>query len=387
MSRPDRQKKIWLADTTLRDGEQAPGVVFTTRERLDIALRLARAGINEIEAGIPAMGEDICRDIRKLVDLNLPCILTSWCRALQKDVEQAAGCQTSGVHISFPVSSILLNVFGKDEAWVLNTLETLVIFARQYFDRVSVGAQDATRTRPEFLFLFCDLAHELGVDRIRLADTVGTASPMTVMKLVQGILHQKPGISLEFHGHNDLGMATANAVTAVEAGADALSVTVNGLGERAGNVPLEEVAAALFEVGGFQGTIHMPLMADLCKRVARASGRKIHSSKPIIGKDNFRHESGIHCAGLLKDLSTYQLFRPEEVGEKSHEYVIGYHSGSASICRVLEDQGVRIDRDEAGKLIPRIRRKAVAAKRTLTPAELKMIYLSETRTAGNSSLY
>jgi homocitrate synthase NifV len=196
-----------------------------------------------------------------------------------------------------------------------------------------------------------------------------------VMGLVKEVLVRVPGISLEFHGHNDLGMATANAVTAAEAGADALSVTVNGLGERAGNVPLEEVAMALFEIGGFQGTIHMAFMADLCKRVAKASGRKIHPSKPIIGKDNFRHESGIHCAGLLKDLSTYQLFRPELVGEKGGEHVIGYHSGSLSICRVLEKQGISIDRTQAGKLIPQIRKKVMQEKASLSPEALKALYL------------
>ena len=375
MTEPDKQRYIWMADTTLRDGEQAPGVVFTACERLDIAADLARAGINEIEAGIPAMGKEARRDIKALLALNLPCTFTSWCRAVQKDVEQAARCRTPGVHISFPVSSILLKTFDKDEAWVLKSLISLVGYAKTCFDRVSVGAQDATRASREFLHKFAALAHEAGARRLRIADTVGLAGPLMVMDLISGLKEQVPGLCLEFHGHNDLGMATANAVTAVEAGADALSVTVNGLGERAGNTPLEEAAMALFEIGGDKGTIDMTRMTGLCRRVAKASGREIHPSKPIIGENVFCHESGIHCAGLLKHAAAYQLFRPEQVGQKESDFVIGYHSGSAGICHALEKQGISIHKALAQKLIPFVRQKAMERKSSLTPAELKELYL------------
>lgn len=374
MTEPENRRAIWMVDTTLRDGEQAPGVVFSTDERLGIASLLARTGINEIEAGIPAMGDEACRDIKKMADLNLPCTLSCWCRANEKDIEQAARCRTPGVHISFPVSSILLKTFDKDETWVLKSLKSLVGFAKTYFDRVSVGAQDATRTRREFLHEFAALAHEAGAERLRIADTVGMSSPSRVTDLVTGLKKQVPGICLEFHGHNDLGMATANAVTAVEAGAEALSVTVNGLGERAGNAPLEEVAMALFEIGGYNGTIDMTRITDLCSRVAKASGRDIHPSKPITGKNVFRHESGIHCAGLLKNPSAYQLFQPEQVGKETCNYVIGYHSGSAGIRHVLENQGISIGKAPAQKLIPYVRQMAMERKSPLSPAELKELY-------------
>jgi homocitrate synthase NifV len=363
-----------MVDTTLRDGEQAPGVVFTTDERLDIASALARIGVNEIEAGIPAMGEEVCQDIRKLADLNLPCVLSCWCRADSKDIEQAVQCRTPGVHISFPVSSILLKTFDKDEAWVLKSLASLVKSAKTYFDRVSVGAQDATRTGRDFLYRFAALAAESGAHRLRIADTVGMSSPSRVGDLVAGLKKQVPGLCLEFHGHNDLGMATANAVTAVEAGADALSVTVNGLGERAGNVPLEEAAMALFEMGGYKSTMDMTRITGLCRLVAKASGRAIPPSKPITGENVFRHESGIHCAGLLKQPSAYQLFQPEQVGKEACDYVIGYHSGSAGIRHVLEKQGISIGQAMAQKLIPHIRQMARDRKSPLSPAELKELY-------------
>ncbi|MCP4117994.1 MAG: hypothetical protein GY737_21865 [Desulfobacteraceae bacterium] len=368
------KRKIWMVDTTLRDGEQAPGVVFSTRERVEIATALDRVGIDEIEAGIPAMGEQACRDIRRLAGLNLSCILSCWCRADKGDIEKAARCDTPGVHISFPTSSVLLKTFDRDEAWVMDTLEHLVGLAKRYFERVTVGAQDATRTRHEFLSQFAERACDAGVDRLRLADTVGMISPSMVMKAMTGLLHREPDLDLEFHGHNDLGMATANAVTAVQAGASALSVTVNGLGERAGNAPLEEVAMALFEVGGFEGAIDNTRMTDLCRLVARASGRDIPQSKPIVGKNVFRHESGIHCSGLLKDTSSYQLFEPETVGKKESEYVIGYHSGSAAISHVLEKQGIFIDKTRAQKLVPLVREKALQQKSLLTPWELKALY-------------
>jgi homocitrate synthase NifV len=370
----DNQRKIWMVDTTLRDGEQAPGVVFNTMEKLEIATTLARIGMDEIEAGIPAMGERACCDIRKIAALHLPCILSSWCRADQKDIEKAAACKTQGVHISFPTSSILLKTFGKDEAWVMNSLVQLVGFAKKYFDRVSVGAQDATRTRQDFLYEFSALASEAGADRLRIADTVGMTSPAMVMKMIADLTHRVPGLDLEFHGHNDLGMATANAVSAVDAGASALSVTVNGLGERAGNAPLEEVAMALFDVGGYGGAIDKTRITELCQLVARASGQEIHPSKPIVGQNVFRHESGIHCSGLLKEPASYQLFEPEKIGKKGFECVIGYHSGSAAIIHALAQQGIFIDKTAATKILSLVRQKAGQQKSLLTPVELKELY-------------
>lgn len=367
-------RSIQIVDTTLRDGEQAPGVVFTTKERIQIAQALARVGIDEIEAGIPAMGEAACKDIKLLSRQNLPCILSSWCRADINDLTLAARCNTPGVHISFPTSSLLLKTFDKNESWVLEQLNSLVRFSKQYFDWVSVGAQDATRTSSAFLKQFAALSYYAGAQRLRLADTVGMISPVTVMELVRDISDQVPSLGLEFHGHNDLGMATANAVTAVDAGANALSVTVNGLGERAGNAPLEEVVMALFEVGGYKKELRTTALSDLCRLVAKASGRKINRSKPIVGSGIFSHESGIHCSGLLKDKSAYQLFDPRQVGKRNCEYVIGYHSGSAAIEHVLGQQGIRISKARAKKLIPLVRQKAMKQKKALTSGQLKTLH-------------
>ena len=369
-----RPQHIWMVDTTLRDGAQAPGVVFRPLDRLEIAWGLAACGIDEIEAGIPAMGETACHEIIALSRLDLPCTLSCWCRAVKGDLSLAARCNTPGVHISFPTSSVLLKTFGKDEAWVLNTLEDLVRYSRHHFDHVTVGAQDATRTDTGFLHRFSGLARDLGVRRLRLADTVGMASPVMIMDMVSDLCIAVPGLDLEFHGHNDLGMATANAVSAVDAGASALSVTVNGLGERAGNTPLEETAMALFGTGARKGGIRLSGLTVLCKNVARFSNQEIPPAKPVVGSRVFSHESGIHTAGLMKNPYAYQLFDPGLVGSPPAAFVPGTHSGAAGICHMLNERGISITRKAAQKLVPMVREKAMSLKGPLRPDHLEEIY-------------
>ncbi|MCG8618405.1 MAG: hypothetical protein MI802_19480, partial [Desulfobacterales bacterium] len=339
---------------------------------------LAACGIDEIEAGIPGMGEFACREISALARLRLPCILSCWCRAVASEIKLAAGCNVPGVHISFPTSSILLKTFEKDEGWVLDTLEDLVRFAKTYFDQVSVGAQDATRTDRGFLLRFALAARDLGVHRLRLADTVGMASPVMVMEMIRSLVREIPGLPLEFHGHNDLGMATANAVSAVDAGAQALSVTVNGLGERAGNAPLEETATALFGIGARNSNMTLDGLAGLCRAVAKFSGQTLPPDKPIVGERVFSHESGIHIAGLEKNPSSYQLFDPELVGGRPGKVVIGSHSGSAGIIRALKERGIHTDRETARRLIPAVREAAMQNKGTVSPAALESIFYGVT---------
>lgn len=362
-----------MVDTTLRDGEQTPGVVFHPLEKIEMAWGLAACGIDEIEAGIPAMGEQSCQEIIALTRLDLPCILSCWCRAVKEEIVLAAGCNTPGVHISFPTSSILLRTFGKSEDWVLDTLADLVTFSGQYFDQVSVGAQDATRTDTRFLQMFAARSRELKVHRLRIADTVGMASPALIMKMIADLIRTVPGLPLEFHGHNDLGMATANAVSAVDAGAGSLSVTINGLGERAGNAPLEEVAMALFGLGARRGGIRLEGLDALSRMAARYSGQPIHPAKPIVGSRVFSHESGIHCAGLLKNPSSYQLFDPRTVGRKA-SLVLGTHSGTAIICHLLGKKGISVDKNLAGRLLDQVRQEAMARKQPVTAERLAAIY-------------
>ena len=363
----------WIIDTTLRDGEQAPGVVFSHPEKRHIARLLADTGVDEIEVGYPAIGPSEREVIRDIVSMNLPTRLTSWARANRNDIELAASCGTGAVHISFPVSPLYLGLMKREYTWVREQLQELVRYARGMFDFVSVGGQDATRTPHTLLEQFVDDASAAGADRIRIADTVGVATPPSVMELVT-LLGSRTALPLEFHAHNDLGMATANAFSALQAGCRAVSVSVTGLGERAGNAALEELAMALCITGEHGCRLDTSMLAVLCEAVSAASGRSIQEQKPVVGRSAFQHESGIHCAALLQEPLSYQPFLPSRVGRKSFEMVIGKHSGSAAIREHFRKRGITLTREDASGMLELVRKAADRRKRALCPEELDEIH-------------
>jgi homocitrate synthase NifV len=369
---PETIRTPWIIDTTLRDGEQAPGVVFNPHEKKRIAALLAETGIDEIEVGYPAISADEREVIREIAAMNLPVRLTAWSRANMGDIELAASCGTEGVHISFPASRLYLELMKRGYDWVQEQLNTLVTKARTLFDFVSVGGQDATRSDSEFLIRFMLDAENAGAERFRIADTVGIATPLSVMALAH-TLRQSSSLPIEFHAHNDLGMATANAFMALEAGFEAVSVSVTGLGERAGNAALEELAMALSLSSSFNSHLDTTQLAHLSDVVASASGRTIQDQKPVVGRAAFQHESGIHCAALLQNPLSYQPFLPSMVGRSDFEMVIGKHSGTAAVVEHFRKRGVTIRRDEARELLEVIRSHADRLKRSLRPEEIDSI--------------
>ena len=358
-----------IIDSTLRDGEQAPGVVFTLEEKLRIAAMLEDCGVKEVEVGTPAMGEDEVYVIREIVQAGFRFDKLCWARAKESDIEESAKTGANRINISFSVSDIQLKAMGRNTDWVMKQLRPMISFARQRFDFVAIGAQDASRANRGFLDEFIAACLAEGVDRIRLADTVGILNPFSTAQLFSSVCEKFPFVDFEFHGHNDLGMATANSVSALLSGAQSVSATINGLGERAGNACLEEVAAAMKISSGIETGIHLTNIQEICRFVALASSKPIYPSKPIVGEMVCRHESGIHCRSLLKDELAYQPFLSSEIG-KSTEMVIGRHSGGRTIRHFLEKQQINMSERQTLLLTEQVKTLSLRQKRGLQVEEL-----------------
>jgi homocitrate synthase NifV len=374
---------IWIIDSTLRDGEQAPGVSFSRKEKIKITRMLDEVGINEIEAGTPAMGMEEIATIRRVVRSGLNARISVWSRALSEDVALSARTEAEGIHIAFPLSDIQLSAMGKSRQWVNDTVPEVVEYARRYFAHVSLGAQDASRCDRKQVLGFIELAGSVNVSRIRIADTVGILSPLKTVALINGIREPYPDIDIDFHAHNDFGMATANAFTACQAGASSLSLTVNGLGERAGNAALEETLIAL-KSGNGETTYNLAALYPLCRYVSEASGRPIPESKPVCGEMAFSHESGIHAGCTLVDTLAFQPFDGKEAGRESYRNLFGKHSGRKMLSHFLQTQNLPADERLIAALKDKISDSAQQNKRNLSPLEIMKYYREINRETGQN---
>ncbi|MCG8516226.1 MAG: homocitrate synthase [Halanaerobiales bacterium] len=369
----DKDKRVYIVDTTLRDGEQTAKVVFANKEKTQIAEMLDGLGVDQIEVGTPVMGGDEREAIKAIVNQGLKASIMGWNRAVINDIQASIDCGVDSIAISISSSDIhIKNKLKSTREEVLYKMAKATEFAKEKGMYVSVNAEDASRTDLDFLITFVRTAVEAGADRFRYCDTIGLMDSISTFNTIKKIL-DKVKIDIEMHTHNDFGMATANALAGVAAGASYVGVTVNGLGERAGNAALEEVVMGLKYVLGRKVYQDPAMMRQLCLYVARASGRVLYPWKAVVGTNMFAHESGIHADGALKDPRTYEAFDPGEVG-LTREIVIGKHSGTAAVIRKLKDKGLAIDNKIAVQLLPKVRSTAVSLKRSLSDIELVSIY-------------
>jgi homocitrate synthase NifV len=362
-------KKIKIDDTTLRDGEQTAGVVFANDEKIHIAKMLDKVGVHQIEAGIPAMGGDEKDAIKAITSLNLNCSILGWNRAVISDIDDSIECGVDAVAISISASDIHIeHKLRKSREWVLDSVKTSVEHAKKYNLYVSVNAEDASRADMEFLLQFARTARDLGADRMRYCDTLGILDPFETFMRVKTII-DIVGIDVEMHTHNDFGMAIANAIAGVKAGATYINTTINGLGERAGNAAFEEFVMALKYLENVDLGIDTRLFRGLSEYVAIASDRFIPTWKPIVGANLFVYESEIRASTTLIDPKTFELFGPEDVGLE-RKLIIGKSSGVHTLISKLESLGHKISQSQAAELAEIVREKALSLKRALFDSEI-----------------
>jgi len=366
-------KTVVLDDTTLHDGEQSAGVAFTLAEKVAIARELDAAGVPELEVGIPAMGAEEQESIRAVRATGLLARLVVWCRMHAGDLQACRGLGVDMVDLSIPVSDQQVrHKLGWDRAGVLRQVATLVPRALDDGLQVCVGGEDASRADLDFVLRVLEAAERAGARRFRFADTVGVLEPFRTHAIFAK-LRQATGLELEMHAHDDLGLATSNSLAAAVAGATHINTTVNGLGERAGNAPLEEVAVGLKLLHGIDSGLDFQRLPAISERVARASGRQVAWHKSLVGEGAFTHEAGIHVDGLRKDRLNYQGVDPALLG-REHCIILGKHSGGHAVCDALDRLGLGTHPEQVAAVLTRLRSFVTCHKRAPSEVELRGLH-------------
>ena len=365
---------ITIDDTTLRDGEQSAGVAFSVDEKMQIASQLDAIGVTELEIGIPAMGEEERDSIRAISAMGIDATLLAWSRMRADDLQHCRHLGIDLVDLSIPVSDQQISrKLGRDRNWVLDEIKRHVPAALDIGLEVCVGGEDASRADRDFLLRVLETAQQAGARRFRFADTVGVMEPFGIMNVMQQ-LRAHCDIEIEMHAHDDLGLATANTVAAVMGGATHVNTTVHGLGERAGNAPLEEVVMALRHLYQIETGVDLSGYGEVSSLVSDASGRPVAWHKSLVGHGAFTHEAGIHVDGLLKDPMNYQgVVDPLEMG-RTHRMILGKHSGTHAVHRAYREIGLSLKHEQACAILGSIRRFVTTTKRSPTRGDLHRFY-------------
>lgn len=345
-------KTIRYLDTTLRDGEQTPGVSLTPEQKLEIATALSAIGVDVIEVGSAAASEGEREALRLISDAGLDAECCTYVRALRTDIDYAADSGADSVHLVVPVSDLHIEKkLGKTREAVRKMALDGVEYAKERGLVVELSGEDSSRADQDFLHSIFSEGVEHGADRLCFCDTVGLLTPERTAEIIPPLCIAP----LSIHCHNDLGLALANTLAALRSGATCTHVTVNGLGERAGNTPFEEAVMALEVLYGYDTGINTEKLYPLSMLVSRLTGISLSTSKPIVGTMAFTHESGIHAHGLFKDTTTYEPLPPEKVG-RTRRIVIGKHSGSASVKVALHELGYQPTEKQLEEILKRIKR-------------------------------
>jgi len=348
-------KDLTIYDTTMRDGEQTPGVCLRTPEKLKIARKLDELGIHQIEAGFPIVSAEEKRSVKAIADEGLNAEVICLSRTKKEDIDIALDCGVDGIITFMATSDLHLKhklKMTKEEA--LNICMKSIEYAKDHGIFVAFSAEDATRTDLDFLKKIYKKAEEYGVDRVHIADTVGALSPQGADYLVRELRKDlKTGIAM--HCHNDFGMAVSNTISGFLAGANAASTTVNGIGERAGNASLEELIMALKIIYSNDLGFNHKIFYELSKLVEKLTNVKVPENKPIVGKNVFRHESGIHVDAVIEEPLTYEPFLPEMVGHH-RKLVLGKHSGCRAVKAKLDACGINVTNDELCKIVEQVKK-------------------------------
>jgi 2-isopropylmalate synthase len=387
-------RRILVFDTTLRDGEQSPGATMTENEKLEVADALVTLGVDIIEAGFPAASPGDFEAVRLIANRVKGSTVAGLARTNQSDIERAAQAvreaESARIHTFIATSDIHLKHklrMSRDE--VLERVTEMVKLAKSFTSDVEFSAEDATRSDWDFLVEVFSRAIKAGATTLNVPDTVGYTTPAEYTRLIEHLQAKVEGIDeviISVHCHNDLGMATANTLAAVAAGARQVEVTVNGIGERAGNTALEEVVMALSTRGdqfGGHTNIHKDRIVPASRLVSGITGLQVQVNKAIVGANAFAHEAGIHQDGMLKERTTYEIMNPTDVGWEGTKLVLGKHSGRAGFRNTLAELGIKLADEQVNEVYLRFLTLA-DRKKTVTAADLIALVQNQAETATDT---